>query len=467
MKTQLLRASLAQQFLLMSFPIVLAATLVIGWWTGQQVQDSVLRRLGGMAALYVDGFIAPHVQTLAQTPELKDSDRTALGALLTRTALGKRIVSLKIWRADGRVLFSSDGHGMGQTFPVDAGLAAALRGEISSEINVRSERERHAHGQPGLPRVIETYTPLHRQGTGVVLAVAEFYQAPHELDLEVRAAQTRSWLVVAGAMGATYLLLFAVVRRGSRTIGEQRAALDEQVQQLTELNQQNTQLHARVGRAAERTLVLNESFLQRISADMHDGPGQDLGFALMRLKSLGERIAAAGAPCSGPELEPVQLAVQSALSDLRAILADLELPDIAALGLQEIAERVVRDFTLKTQASVRLRCAVASAAQASFPIKVTLYRLLQEALANAWRHAACQDCRVDVTADERWLVVKVFDAGPGFDVASGVAQQRLGLRGMRQRVEMQRGMFELNSRPGDGTSIRVTLPLIARDDVED
>ena len=467
MKNQLLRPSLALQFLLLSFPILLATTLVIGWWIGQQVQNSVLRRLGGMTALYVDGFIAPHVQTLVQAQDLSERDRAELGALLSDTPLGQRILLLKIWRADGRVLFSSDGRGIGHTFAIDAGLAAALGGEISSEITDRSESERHAHGQPGIPRVIETYTPLHGMGTGVVLAAAEFYQAPHEIDIEVRAAKLRSWVVVATAMGAMYVLLFAVVRRGSRTIGLQRAALDDQVRQLTELNQQNTRLHSRVARAAQHGVVLNETFLQRISADVHDGPGQDLGFALMRLKNLGERIAGGGPLCSGEELDQLQLAVQSALSDMRSISSDLKLPDIAQLGVADVAARVVRDFQSKTRAEVQLHCAVQPAARASLPIKVTLYRLLQEALANAWRHAACRNCRVDICADSQWLVIQVHDGGPGFDVETGLAKQRLGLSGMRQRVELQRGLFELTSRPGAGTSIRVTLPLGERDEAED
>jgi signal transduction histidine kinase len=468
MKNQLLRLSLTKLFLLLSFPILLAATLVIGWWTGQQVQDSVLRRLGGVTALYVDGFIAPHVQTLARSAELTAADRAELGDLLSNTALGQRIVSLKVWRPDGTVLFSSDGHGVAQTFTIDSGLAAALAGNISSELIDRSAAERLAHGQPGLARVIETYTPLHGKGTGRVIAAAEFYQAPVELDQEVRTAQFTSWLVVAAAMAVMYLLLFAVVRSGSRTISQQRAALNQQVMQLTALNAENLRLSERVGRAAERAVVLNEIFLRRISADVHDGPGQDLGFALMRLKSLTVRRGPQGqAACSVDELEPVQRALQSALTDLRTISADLELPDIAQLDLSEIAARVVRDFCAKTQAEVSLKTALpAAAAQAALSIKVTLYRLLQESLANAWRHAACRDCRVELSADAQWLIIKVRDAGPGFDVDTGLAKQRLGLNGMRQRVEMQRGMFEIVSAPGAGTAIRITLPLVSSGELE-
>ena len=79
--------------------------------------------------------------------------------------------------------------------------------------------------------------------------------------------------------------------------------------------------------ASERATALNENFLQRISADIHDGAGQDFSFALMRLKSLAEERPEQ--PKLAENLAPVRIAVEAALTDLRAISADLQLPDIA------------------------------------------------------------------------------------------------------------------------------------------
>lgn len=453
----------------MSFPILLAGTLLIGWWIGRQVQDSVLRRLGGATALYVDAFVARHVQRLAGgAVDLADTDRAELAALLSDSPLGHRIVALKIWRPDGRVLFNSVGQDIGRSFPIDQGLALALLGEISSEISDRDETQRVAHGQPTLSRVIETYTPLRADRQGHVIAAAEFYQAPTELDREVTTAQRRSWLIVAGTMLGMYLLLFAVVRRGSRTIVAQQAELGLKLTQLTALNRQNSHLHQRVSRAAERAILLNENYLQRIAADVHDGPSQDLGYALMRLKTMGERFDPDGARrYSAEELKQIQRAVESALTDLRAISADLDLPDIARLGLAAIAARVVRDFRAKTEADVELVCSVPEATQASFRVKVTLYRLLQEALANAYRHARSPGTQVELSAGDAGLVVEVNDHGAGFDVKQGLAKQRLGLSGMRQRVEVLRGSFEVTSTPGRGTRIRVALPLAVGEDGDD
>jgi len=356
MRTAFSRLSLSAQFLLLSSPILLAATLVIGWWIGRQVENSVVHRIGGVTALYVDSFVAPHVQTLLTANTLSASDREALDKDLANTPLGRRIISLKVWRKDGHVLFSSDPDTMGRTFAIGPGLAKALAGDIFSEISERSDVEQTQHGQP-LPRLIETYTPIHARHTGDVIAAAEFYERPDEVDRESAAAQRRSWLLVAGTMLTMYLLLFIVVRRGSQTITEQQRDLGTTVSQLTEMNAQNTQLQERVIRAAERATALNENLLQRISADIHDGPGQDLGFALMQLKNLGDASAVTDIPLQAEWakcVEPARLAVQSALVDLRAISADLELPDIAHVALRDIAARVVRDFQAKWKVKVYL-----------------------------------------------------------------------------------------------------------------
>jgi signal transduction histidine kinase len=258
-----------------------------------------------------------------------------------------------------------------------------------------------------------------------------------------------------------YFLLFFVVHRGSQLIFQQKVDLNDKLQQLTVLNKKNLQLNERVIRAAERATAVNEDFLQCLSADIHDGPGQDLGFALMQLKNMSDAIATSNvlnAANWAQHLEPARLAVQSALTDLRAISSDLDLPDINAFNLQEVAARVVRDFQTKTGSTVELVTHDAQRA-ASFRVKATLYRLLQESLANTYRHADAKDCKVVLSGNKESVTVEICDDGPGFDPMSVIKKERLGLTGMRQRIEVLGGHFEIDSTRGAGTVIRVTLPL--------
>ena len=93
---------------------------------------------------------------------------------------------------------------------------------------------------------------------------------------------------------------------------------------------------------------------------------------------------------------------------------------------------------------------------------MALYRLLQESLANTFRHAECQDCTVLLKGNADCLTVEISDKGPGFDQEMAAKKGHLGLRGMRQRVEVLGGKFELSSVLGLGTTIRVSLPLVSR-----
>lgn len=176
--------------------------------------------------------------------------------------------------------------------------------------------------------------------------------------------------------------------------------------QLIGLNEQNQQLHSRVSSAAAQVISMNEALLRRVSADVHDGPGQDLGYALMEIKNLRDRhLAGVYTPHDGlaDDLDRVRAAVQSALTDLRAISADLKMPDIEPLDLAQIAARVVRDFLAKTGHAVTLVTDVAPDLDVPIRVKITLYRVLQESLANTLRHSRCNECRVELRpTPRRW-----------------------------------------------------------------
>jgi signal transduction histidine kinase len=455
--------SLSRQFLIASFPILLIGMLLIGTWVAAQITNSVAYRIGGMTGMYVDSFIAPHVQSLSKADDLSAADRAALDQLFIDTPLGEKIASLKIWRRDGRILYSNNKALIGRTFPIDDGLNVALAGDVHSEMSdlsdVENEFERKKWSQ-----LIETYVPLHAEGTGTVIAAAEFYHSTDQLARESRAAQVQSWLMLITTVAVMYLLLFALVRRGSKTILEQQGELNDKVTQLTALVSQNDQLHDKVRRAAARTAALNEVFLRRISADLHDGPGQDMGLALMQFESIGETCMVCPGISHGPfsnteEFRVIRSSLQSAMADLRAISAGLQLPEIDRLSISEIAARAIRDYERKTGSTVTLNI-VNGQAPASLSVKITLYRLLQESLTNSFRHANGSAQHVEAKAEGGRLTVEVRDCGTGFNPAAIIPEGHLGLVGMRERVEILGGSFDLQSTVGKGTKIRVTLPLV-------
>ncbi len=442
--------------------ILLTGMLVVGTWVEKEIESGVINRAGLLTSLYVDSFVSPHLQSLAGNGELRETDRSSLDRLLSGTPLGRHIVAFKIWAPDGRIVYSTNPALIGRQFQVKPALAAAFAGEVRSQIADLSEPENELE-RPHWSRLIETYAPVRAANTGTVIAVSELYKTTEDLAQEVSAARLRSWLMVGTATLVMFLLLAALVRRASDTITAQQRKLSEKVTQLTALLAQNEQLHERVRRAAARTTALNERFLHRIAADLHDGPGQGLALALMRMETLADVCSTCPAAIAkdrsvGDEFRTLHSALQAALDDLRAVSGGLHLPEIEQLSLADTARRAVRDY--ERTAGLAVAFTVDGVPQeAPLPVKITLFRLLQESLANGFRHGGGVDQRVTLNTRDGQLLVEVADGGKGFDPRASGAEGHLGLAGMRERVETLGGTFSVRSAPDQGTVIRASLPL--------
>ena len=294
----------------------------------------------------------------------------------------------------------------------------AFLGQVTSDISSLDEEENVAL-RSIRPQLLETYSPVRLNGTGRVIAVAEFYQTVDDLQKEIAGASRRSWLVVGAAMLVMYVLLALLVRGASRTIQRQQIKLSDQVTQLTDLLGQNAELNERVRRAAARSANLNERFLRRISAELHDGPAQDLGLALLRLDhvvapSLTYPESGPAGCQNNPELENVQASLQRALTEVRAISSGLGVPQLENLSLEETVRRVVRVHERRTGSKVSVEL-VDLPLQSSMPVKITLYRVVQEALTNAYRHGGGVDQKVRIGVQNGILELMVSDGGHGFD----------------------------------------------------
>jgi signal transduction histidine kinase len=458
------KLSLVHRFLLIGFVVLLAGMAFIGTWVGRQIETGVISGTGIVTNMYLDGAVSPHVQSLASGDRLDGADQLALDRLLSGSHLGEHIVALKIWGRNGRIMYSSaDPSLIGRVFPMESPLASAFSGEVRSRIVEKNELA-NEFGDRRWSRLIETYAPLRSESDRSVLAVAGFFQAADGLEQNVHAAQWRSWSVHGAVTLAMLVLLATLVRKANNTIETQQRELNEKLTQLTALLAQNEQLHERVNRAAARTMALNEQFLRNIATDLHDGPGQGLALASMRIESLAEICGNCGHSAGGnssvsEDFRTIHVALQSALGDLRAILRGLQLPEIEQLSLAETLQRAVDDHQRKTGVLVPLAFSNAPE-DAPLPVRITLFRVLQESLANGFRHGGGCNQRVAVTGSAGLLNVTVADDGRGFDPKALKADGHFGLDWMRERVELMGGSFEVDSTVGHGTMVRVSMPLL-------
>jgi len=142
------------------------------------------------------------------------------------------------------------------------------------------------------------------------------------------------------------------------------------------------------------------------------------------------------------------------MDEIRSICSGLVLPQIETAAVPEILEKVVGAHRERTAATVDLN--VASPARPLLPsAKICIYRFVQEALNNGYRHAAGANQTVTQTYEGNMIIVEVSDDGPGFD-KSTMRPEGLGIAGLRERIESLGGTFDLAT-SSRGTTVRMSL----------
>lgn len=428
-RSRLGRWSLAGRFALASAVILVAGAVILGGWVTQEVETSVIRRVAADSALYVEALVADETQELS-VRALSDEQRGRLQRTFEQPIREGRLLSVKVWNTRGEIVYATDASLIG-THPRSEGFRAALSGAVVSR-RTRLSEEEHAYERRFASSLIETYIPLRISSTDRIVGVAEFYQPPDLLEAEIDRVRGSTWLIIAVATITMYVLLAGMVRAGSDTIVRQQRALETGV---AELRAATTRLRE-VSAARTET---DEAVLRRVAREIHDGLAQDLAAALVALPEGDGAIARA--------------AIDSALREVRTLVRGMALPDLAALPLAFVVEHACADHERKTGRHVDLE--VGDLPDAAANVKIAMYRVLQEALSNALRHAPGAAVYVRATATPGGVRIECDDDGPGLPATLG---EGLGVRGMRERLELLGGHLDLASRPGGGTRVVATIP---------
>jgi signal transduction histidine kinase len=445
--------TLARQFLFAGGIVSLVAMLLVGAFVTNLIEDAVTRNSAATTALYVDSIIAPILPDLKTTDTLDDVTNRVLDETFGQGALGEQVVSFRLWRADGTVLYATDKTIQGKRFPPGKDLTAAFSGKMVAQFDYVDDAESFDQRSYGKP-LLEIYNPILQPWSGEVIAVTEFYEVADGFQKSLSQARLLSWLAVAGMITTFFLLLSAIVFKGSRMIEAQQRSLTERVVDLQSLLTQNRTLHSRAQRASQRATALNESYLRRLGADLHDGPAQLVAYAALRVDSA--LLVDPEAPLDVREVEiaAIKARLQEAMDEIRSICSGLVLPQIEAAAVPEILEKVVGAHRERTAAKVDL--SIASPARPLLPsAKICIYRFVQEALNNGYRHGGGKNQVVSQTYEGNTIVVVVSDEGPGFDKSS-IRPGGLGIAGLRERIESLGGTFDLTT-SSDGTTVRMSL----------
>jgi len=221
-------------------------------------------------------------------------------------------------------------------------------------------------------------------------------------------------------------------------------------------------MSAKKDRPSRDILSVLEEELNRIVLDVHDGPVQSLFAALSLLAQIQHDLKS-----DSPDLNrldsgvnQVSSMIEAALHEIKFFLGTFRSPGFKERPLDKVIRSLIIQHEDWTGQTIELE--VEELPQdVTLPVKIALYRIVQEALSNGSRHSGSDYQYVKLWTEGDTICLKVADDGKGFiptDLQMGDLETHIGLRGMRERVALVDGTFKLNSEIGKGTSIEVRVP---------
>jgi signal transduction histidine kinase len=337
---------------------------------------------------------------------------------------------IKIWRADGTIVYSDETQLIGKKFTLDAEEARVLHsGDTESDLSNLTRREnRFEHEEDGL---LEVYTRIVSPEKTPLL-----FEAYYSVD----AVQQRSAEVLTPFRRVTVGALLALLVLGAPLLGVLTIRL--------------TRASRARERLMQRAVESSEAERRRIARDLHDGVVQELAGTAFALS--GTAREASLPPEVRAELAGSSQALRRSLRQLRSLLVEIHPPGLNAAGLGAALE----DLTAPaTSAGITTSVTVDGVEAAPDHVVTLLWRVAQEAIRNAVRHAQASALTVEVSGDDRQVSLLVADDGVGFDPADPASNGSYGLRGLQSLVEDGGGRVRVDSAPGGGTTVRMAVQM--------
>jgi signal transduction histidine kinase len=234
------------------------------------------------------------------------------------------------------------------------------------------------------------------------------------------------------------------------TLAAQKARLMEELAQREE----------QVRGLAEHLIQVEEMERRRVSRELHDEAGQSLLYIRLQLEML-ERAVAGAHPALAAQLGDIRDLLEKDIVEIRRVIGALSPAVLAQLGLAPALRQLVSQ--LRRRHSARVRLQVSRLGRLPEKTEATVYRLVQECCNNIIKHSSATHVNLSVGSADGVLRLNVEDDGVGFRVEEALAKRgSFGLAGIRERVALLGGRFDIRSRPGIGTKIKIELPIPQR-----
>jgi signal transduction histidine kinase len=358
----------------------------------------------------------------------------AMDTLVRDRVLGPDVVRVKLWSATGRVLYADEPALVGRTFALSDEQRDVLshpktRAEVSDLDQAENEFETG-------DRLLEVYRPVWSpSGQEMLFEVYAPYESVGQRASELArgfAGVTVSSLLLLVVLVAP--ILWHLTKRLQRAQGQREVLLTRAVDASAE----------------ER---------RRIAASLHDGPVQELAATSFAVAGAAARAEAAQQPGVADDLEAAAASVRSSIRALRSLLVEIYPPSLASAGLPAALTDLAQS-TRGPQLEVTLDVERPDLPRLSVEQEQLVYRVAQECLRNAVKHAGPATATVSLTRDGDAVALDVVDDGIGFDVEEQASAPRAGHFGLSLVTDAAReagALLQVASAPGRGTHWRLVL----------
>jgi signal transduction histidine kinase len=404
-----------------------------GYFLHRETVDQAVENARNVTEVVGNGLVEPAI-----TQAVIDGDPEAiagLDALVRERLIKDPIVRVKIWTADGRIVYSDEPRLIGQVYPLpEDDLEALHSGRVAADLSDLSKVENRYEREH--KRLLQVYMGMTSQGGEPVLF--EAYLKASTVD----ASGTDIWLsfIPAILVGLLALELIQVPLAWSMARRLWRSQRDRMV-------------------LFRRAIEASDIERRRVAGVIHDGVVQKLTGLSYSLQAKADRLAPSGQAEAAGALEQAAADTRANVRELRAALVDLYPPDLERAGLAAVLSDL---FAPLTAAGIETRLDIPPDLAFSTEIEALLFRASRETLANVLKHSGATAVDERITIEDDRVVMVVEDNGKGFSSAEVEARQReghFGLRLLADLVAHAGGALQVQSQPGAGARVRLEVPL--------
>ena len=350
--------------------------------------------------------------------------------LIRRSVLGHGIIRVKVWDAEGKIVYSDEPRLIGQRFELGEDEQRALaNGSPDAELSDLTEPENQYERDQG--QLLEAYARI--RGPGDQPFLFETYQEYSD----VTSSGRDLWLAFLPALIVALLILELV-----------------QLPLATSLARRVRSAHRERLGLLERAVDASDRERRRIAGDLHDGAVQDLTGVALGLE-VGARKVEGADPESAAELRAGAERTRASVRSLRSLLVEIYPPSLQRAGLEAALEDMLAplaargiETTLRVDPDVRL----------DVEREALCFRVAGEAVRNAQKHSGAEHVSVTLERSGRASVLTVTDDGRGFDPAAAGGEGHIGTDLLRDLAAEVDGTFRIDSELGRGTVVALSLP---------